>query len=61
MPKLVTPSAAARILGGDKPISIRTLAFWRKQGTGPEHVKVGRSYRYTEEGLRRFLEQNTCK
>ncbi len=61
MANLVTASAAARILGGNKPISIRTLAYWRKTGTGPEYVKVGRSYRYSEDGLRRFLEENTRK
>lgn len=61
MSKLVTPYEASHILGGSKPIPESTLAFWRKNGTGPEYVRVGRSYRYPEEGLRRFLEQNTRK
>ena len=59
MSELVTTSEAARILGGSKPIALTTMAYWRKHGRGPEHIKVGRSYRYPVEGLRRFLEQNT--
>lgn len=58
MSELVTSSEAARILGGSKPLSIRTLAYWRKLGTGPDYVKVGRSYRYPEDGLKRYLDQN---
>ncbi len=61
MPNLVTTSEAARILGGSKPLPVSTLAYWRQTGKGPEYIKVGRSYRYTEDGLRRYLEENTCK
>jgi hypothetical protein len=58
MSKLYSPQEAGRIIGGDKPISIYTLARWRKLGQGPEYVRLGRQYRYPEDGLQRFLEQN---
>jgi len=61
MPKLTTPIEAGRILGGSKPIPTTTLAYWRKNGTGPEYVRVGRQYRYPEDALHRFIDQHTKK
>lgn len=58
MSKLYTPSQAGRYLGGDKPVSHYTLARWRKQGTGPDYIKIGRTFRYPEDGLDRYLDQN---
>ncbi len=58
MTNRVTSHEAGRILGGTKPISPRTLAYWRSIGFGPEYVRIGKSIRYPIEGLQRFLEQN---
>ena len=58
MSRLITPVEAGRILGGSKPVSIRTLADWRKRGAGPEYVRIGRTYRYVEDALYRYLEQH---
>ena len=58
MSRLITSAETGRILGGTKPISIRTLAYWRKHGVGPEYVRIGRAYRYDEDALYRYLEQH---
>lgn len=56
---MATPIEAARILGGTKPLAVRTLALWRKTGTGPRFIRVGRNIRYPLEGLKAYLEKRT--
>lgn len=55
MPEMFTIPETARILGGSKPLAQRTLAAWRKAGTGPPFIRIGRSVRYPLDGLQRFL------
>ena len=55
MERLVIPQAdAARALA----LSERTLERWRVEGRGPAFVKLGKRVGYTEESLRRYLEQS---
>lgn len=56
MDDLITSSEAARILGGSKPLSLSTLAYWRKHGEGPRHIRVGRAIRYSAAEVRRYLD-----
>ncbi len=50
------PLLAAMFLGGSsKPISLSTLALWRRKGTGPNFVRAGKSIRYPVAELRAFL------
>ncbi len=58
MSRLITPAEAGCILGGTKPISVRTLAYWRKLGVGPEYIRIGRAFRYREDALYSYLEQH---
>ncbi len=46
--------AAARLRA-----NARTLERWRKQGTGPAYVKVGRGVRYRADDLDAFVERQT--
>ena len=59
MSQHVTPPEAARFLGGSKPLSLRTLASWRKAGTGPAFVRVGRNIRYPLDALQSFIAART--
>lgn len=56
-----TPSETAHILGGNKPISLKTLQRWRASGVGPDYIRVGGKIRYTSEAIQRYLDQNTVK
>ena len=58
MTKLITADEAGRLLGGNKPIPTSTLAYWRKTGQGPTFLKIGRSYRYVEEDVLKYIEQS---
>ena len=52
---LLPPRLAAVFLGGTaKPISLPTLALWRRQGTGPVFVSLHKSIRYPVSGLKAF-------
>jgi hypothetical protein len=56
---LLGEAGAAVVLGGDEPLSIKTLQAWRSTGRGPRFVKLGpgtRSpVRYRLSDLRRWL------
>jgi excisionase family DNA binding protein len=53
MQKLMTPAEAAQMLG----ISVDTLAVWRcKKRYNLPYVKVGRSVKYRETDLLKFIE-----
>ncbi len=49
-----TTEGAAKFLGGDQPISKRTLEYWRQTGKGPAFVKMGKHVRYEESALIAF-------
>lgn len=53
-PRLVDEHEAADILG----LSARTLREWRRSGTGPRFVKLGRSVRYEPAELDAFIAAN---
>ncbi|PYR51784.1 MAG: hypothetical protein DMF89_04695 [Acidobacteria bacterium] len=38
-------------------VSVSTLRRWRREGRGPQVIKVSRLVRYRPEDLRRFLRQ----
>ncbi len=52
---LLTEAEVAGVLGK----STITLARWRREGYGPEYVRVGRSPRYTREALSAFMSANS--
>lgn len=58
MTKLITADEAGRLLGGNKPIPASTLAYWRRIGKGPECIKIGRTYRYSEAAILKFIMQS---
>ena len=47
--------AAANYLGGEQPLSIKTMQRWRLDGRGPSFIKVGRLVRYSQESLDQYL------
>lgn len=59
---LVDEAAAAVGLGGEKPLSVKTLQAWRLYRRGPRYLKIGRSVRYRVGDLRDWLEsrERTC-
>ncbi len=52
---LLTAKKASEFLG----LKEQTLALWRSTGEGPEYVKTGRSVRYKQEAIDRFIENQT--
>lgn len=56
---LLTEFAAAAVLGGAKPLSVKTLQAWRVSGRGPRFIKLGSGLRspvrYRHSELMRFL------
>lgn len=56
---LLPESAAAAVLGGDKPLSVKTMQAWRVAGKGPRFIKLGSGLRspvrYRRSELMRFL------
>lgn len=54
---LLTEADVADFLGK----SIITLARWRREGYGPEYVRVGRSPRYTRQALAVFMNENSIR
>ena len=52
----LTQKLAAEFLGGSKPLSVNTLAKWRREGTGPRFLRVGKSIRYRVSDLLAFME-----
>lgn len=55
MEALLSPRELAQRL--DK--STKTLETWRREGTGPAFIRVGREVRYRETDVTRWLERNT--
>jgi len=53
--QLRSPSWLAQRLGK----SAKTLETWRRQGTGPAFVRVGRDIRYRESDVERWLTAQT--
>ena len=52
MPELLTQQQLAEEL----QVTVRTLERWRREGTGPPWVRVGRSPRYRRQDVDRWLE-----
>jgi hypothetical protein len=52
----MTETGAAQYLGGEKPLSIKTMQRWRLDGKPPAYRKIGRLVRYDQESLDRYLE-----
>ncbi len=53
---LYDTQGAAAYLGGDKPLSERTLEKWRREGGGPPYVVIGsKCVRYRRSALEAFL------
>jgi predicted DNA-binding transcriptional regulator AlpA len=52
---LLTPEEAAKFL----KVSTSYLAKSRVDGSGPEFVKIGRTVRYLESSLRKFIRART--
>ena len=55
----LTPKTTAIFLGGSKPLSLSTLSNWRRNGEGPEYIRVGKSIRYPLSGLNKFIKAMT--
>ena len=49
-----TTEGAAKFLGGEEPIPVRTMEYWRQTGKGPAFVKMGKHVRYEEPTLIAF-------
>jgi hypothetical protein len=52
---LMTEESAAKYLGGEKPLSIKTMQRWRLDGKPPVYRKIGRLVRYDQESLDAYL------
>lgn len=57
--QLTTQLAAIYLGGSNKPLALNTLALWRRRGTGPSFIRVGKSIRYPVSGLKHFMESMT--
>ena len=55
-PILQDEKSAASYLGGERPLSVKTLQAWRLHGYGPAFIRVGRCIRYSQNDLDAFLE-----
>ena len=54
---LLNTRAASIYLGGEiHPISLSTLALWRRKGIGPNFIKIGNSIRYPIKDLLDFIQ-----
>lgn len=45
----------ARELAHHLGVSVETVRWWRKQGTGPRAIKVGRRVFYSDRDVRQWL------
>jgi hypothetical protein len=54
---LLTEAEVAHFLGK----STITLGRWRREGYGPEWVRVGRSPRYSRQSLSAFMRANSIR
>jgi hypothetical protein len=56
---LLDEQSAARYVGGNRPLSVRTLQRYRLTGEGPAYIKIGGgrrgTVRYRKEDLDLFL------
>jgi len=55
--RVLNDKQAAQFLG----VAVQTLRNWRGQRRGPDYIKLGRSVRYSEGDLSRFLESRKIK
>ena len=55
MSGLIYTKEAAKILG----LNFRTLENWRSLNRGPKFIRCGRSIRYREYDLERYMSQNS--
>jgi predicted DNA-binding transcriptional regulator AlpA len=53
--QLLDSKAAAKILGCTEA----ALIFWRRKGSGPNFVRMGRLVRYRERDLIRWIDRQT--
>jgi hypothetical protein len=53
--ELLDEHSAARYLGGNKPLSIRTLQRHRLTGDGPPYIKIGAAVRYHRDDLDQYI------
>jgi hypothetical protein len=53
---LMTEIGAAQYLGGEKPLSVKTLQRWRLDGKPPFYRKIGRLIRYDKDCLDQYLQ-----
>jgi hypothetical protein len=57
---LYDTDGAAAYLGGDKPLSGRTLEKWRREGIGPTFVVLGsKCVRYRRSALDAFIDEGS--
>lgn len=55
---LLEPPTVAALLGGDKPLSVDTLAVWRStKRYNLKYVKIGRWVRYWRSEVMRFIRE----
>lgn len=47
---------AAKHIGGEPPLDVKTMQSWRLKGTGPAFLKIGRLVRYRRADLDSWLE-----
>lgn len=53
----LSPQQVARLLGGDEPLSVATLARWRADGVGPKWFRCGfRKVRYSRVDVEAYME-----
>lgn len=55
MDNLIKPIDLAKLLG----VTTQTLTRWRKEGLGPEWIKLNGSVRYRREDVESYLDQCT--
>ena len=53
-PLVFSETQAAEMLG----VSPRTLQRWRVTGEGPQYTKLGKRVGYTEQALRKLIEES---
>ena len=58
---LLTEAQAAIFFGNEEqPFSVRTLQRWRVEGFGPKFIKLGKSVRYRQSDLEKFVSNGCC-
>lgn len=57
MEELLNDKTTAKMI----KMSVQTLRNWRHMRKGPTYLKIGRSVRYRQEDLEKFLKNNRIK